>query len=217
MDGFARDFITNINLIGAPFAAASGYVVSVVTARLRGRSTPFGGSAWATTLPRSLTARGSQHPPYKADPMPRFVIAAGLFVVLAWATAGPTQAASEQDLFDGIAEELLQRLTDPRAGVAAMRVAIWPFDEETSPVSPELGREYNGRLLAKLLERARNNTDRPQIRLSSAKSSAPSSTKFAKPACLTTLAILLRPCSRVRRLTSSSLGGCGRFQLAQPT
>ncbi len=96
--------------------------------------------------------------------MPRFIIAAGLFVVLAWATAGPTQGASEQDLFDGIAEELLQRLTDPRAGVAAMRVAIWPFDEETSPVSPELGREYNGRLLARLLERARNNTDRPQIR-----------------------------------------------------
>ena len=27
-----------------------------------------------------------------------------------------------------------------------------------------LGREYNGRLLARLLERARNNTDRPQIR-----------------------------------------------------
>jgi hypothetical protein len=96
--------------------------------------------------------------------MSRVLITVRVVVALALVSTGSIQAASNEEPFGVMAEELWKGLTERSAGTAPLRVAIWPFDEETSPVSPELGREYNGRLLARLLERVRRRPDQPRVR-----------------------------------------------------
>ena len=96
--------------------------------------------------------------------MPRVPIALWLVVVLAVTGAGSPRAATDKAPFDELAGQLLSGLADARADSAPLRVAIWPFDNETSPVSPELGREYNGRLLARLLARVRKSGGATQVR-----------------------------------------------------
>ena len=96
--------------------------------------------------------------------MPRVLIALLLAAALAVAGAGSLRAATEKAPFDELAGQLLSGLADSRSDRAPLRVAIWPFDDETSPVSPELGREYNGRLLARLLARVRKSRGATRVR-----------------------------------------------------
>ena len=95
----------------------------------------------------------------RAVPIAAWVVAAVALLPLL-----PQIANAAESPFDVLAAELLSGLHEVAAGSPAPRVAIWPFDEETTPVSPELGREYNGRLLARLIERVRRGDERPRIR-----------------------------------------------------
>jgi hypothetical protein len=94
----------------------------------------------------------------------RALIAVWFAVALVMVSTESIQAAPDEEPFGVMAEELWKGLTGGPAGTGPLRVAIWPFDEETSPVSPELGREYNGRFLARLLERVRRSPDKPRVR-----------------------------------------------------
>ena len=96
--------------------------------------------------------------------MSRALIAAWLVTSISVAVVGTDLAAATQQPFKTLADELLEGLADIATGGAPTKVAIWPFDEETSPVSPALGREFNGRLLARLRERVRQRCNVAKVR-----------------------------------------------------